>query len=195
MLEPWMVIALLAVAAISVAIGYSIGRSQNDGKEKLKQAEEELTQYKEQVAQHFGKTAELFDKLTHDYRDVYEHLAQSSENLCGDQVPRISADVPDGKLLASDHEVEPGTVDLQSKEPLEDSTGTAETAAHDSGEADQTAAENPATDASEANSYDTPASEPEADTPVTPPPAAEAVDADSMSEDDDSTGVSKLKRG
>ncbi len=102
MMEPWMVIALLAAAGIGVAIGFAWGRSQEDAREKQKQAEEELKNYKGQVAEHFGKTAELFDKLTHDYREVYEHLAQSSENLCGDQVPRITADVPQGKLLAED---------------------------------------------------------------------------------------------
>ncbi len=102
MMEPWMVIALLAAAAVGIAIGFAWGRSQDDAREKQKQAEEELKNYKGQVAEHFGKTAELFDKLTHDYREVYEHLAQSSENLCGDQVPRITADVPQGKLLAED---------------------------------------------------------------------------------------------
>ena len=102
MMEPWMVIALLAAAGVGVAIGFAWGRSQEDAREKQKQAEEELKNYKGQVAEHFGKTAELFDKLTHDYREVYEHLAQSSENLCGDQVPRITADVPQGKLLAED---------------------------------------------------------------------------------------------
>ena len=209
MLEPWIVFVLLAIAGIGIAIGYAIGRSQNDSREKQKKAEEELEQYKGQVAEHFGKTAELFDKLTHDYREVYEHLAQSSESLCGDQVPRISADVPKGKLLAEDSDgkqsagvtVEAASVAVSTaaagavaagesqdegaepvaEQPETRTESTAETAPAGPAEVP----EKPAATAAAETDDDGDAYAGSWKSPVVAPPAAEAVDADIMAEDDE----------
>jgi uncharacterized protein len=37
--------------------------------------------YRADVSQHFERTAELFDKVTADYRSLYEHLAMSARQL------------------------------------------------------------------------------------------------------------------
>ena len=110
-MEGWMWLVLASMFAVGGLLGYVLGRSKGDNHEKIRELEsslrdskDELQTYRGDVAQHFGKTAELFNQLTTDYRAVYEHLAASSEALCGDQVPKISAKVPDKKLLDADPE-------------------------------------------------------------------------------------------
>lgn len=52
---------------------------------ELERTREELREYKQKVNQHFQKTAQLFEDMTERYRDVYRHLAASSQELCGEQ--------------------------------------------------------------------------------------------------------------
>lgn len=56
---------------------------------ELERTREELGEYKQKVNQHFQKTAELFEDMTERYRDVYRHLAASSQDLCGEQPPAL----------------------------------------------------------------------------------------------------------
>ncbi|MAT64717.1 MAG: hypothetical protein CMN57_03645 [Gammaproteobacteria bacterium] len=56
---------------------------------ELERSREELDQYKQKVNQHFQKTAELFEDMTERYREVYRHLAASSQELCGEQPPAL----------------------------------------------------------------------------------------------------------
>ncbi len=105
-MEGWMWLVLASMFGVGGLLGYVLGRAKGDNlkevrdlEAKVAESEKALEEYKAQVAQHFGKTAELFNQLTTDYRAVYEHLAASSEALCGDQVAKISAEMPDKKLL------------------------------------------------------------------------------------------------
>ncbi len=89
-------IALPVLFAAGLGLGFLWGRSRTDEaqkakslEEELRQAREEMNRYKEQVAAHFATTAELMEKLTEDYRSVYQHLAESSEALCGADAPRL----------------------------------------------------------------------------------------------------------
>ena len=80
------IIGIVALAA-GALIGYLMGRSgDNSGQQKLvdqlNEAQQELSEYKEQVNGHFEKTADLVNNLTESYREVHQHLAQGSENLC-----------------------------------------------------------------------------------------------------------------
>ena len=50
----------------------------------LEEAEKNAEQYQEQVTQHFSHTAELFNGMTKQYREVYQHLAEGAEALCPD---------------------------------------------------------------------------------------------------------------
>lgn len=59
---------------------------------ELEQTREELNRYRQKVNQHFQKTAELFEDMTERYREVYRHLATSSEELCGEQPPALQYD-------------------------------------------------------------------------------------------------------
>jgi uncharacterized membrane-anchored protein YhcB (DUF1043 family) len=78
----------LALVAVGLALGFGIGRLWPSRKTKLAeleqerdQAHKELGTYREEVSAHFERTAELFDKVTADYRSLYEHLALSARQL------------------------------------------------------------------------------------------------------------------
>ncbi len=78
----------LALVAVGLALGFAIGRLWPSRKAKLAELEQERDQahtelgnYREEVSAHFERTAELFDKVTADYRSLYEHLALSARQL------------------------------------------------------------------------------------------------------------------
>ncbi|NGX14953.1 DUF1043 family protein [Wenzhouxiangella sp. XN24] len=78
----------LLVVAVGIALGFSAGRlwpgsaARVTALEKERnEAREDLQNYRQEVGQHFERTAELFDKVTADYRDLYEHLARSERQL------------------------------------------------------------------------------------------------------------------
>ncbi len=53
----------------------------NGSTASVKEVEEKLHNYQQDVEQHFAKTADLIDNLTNSYKDVFEHLSDSAENL------------------------------------------------------------------------------------------------------------------
>jgi uncharacterized protein len=78
----------LLVVAVGIALGFSVGRLWPGSAAKLTAlqrerdaAREDLRIYREEVSRHFQRTAELFDKVTADYRGLYEHLATSARQL------------------------------------------------------------------------------------------------------------------
>ena len=91
-------IGWLALIAVGIALGVAIGRAWPVRTAKMAQLEQEkeqarneLGQYREEVSAHFERTAELFDKVTADYRSLYEHLALSARQLGaieGESTPR-----------------------------------------------------------------------------------------------------------
>lgn len=93
--------------AVGVLIGFAVGRSKGDTsaprvkelEQQLDIANGEMQAYRGDVSQHFEKTATLFNQLTNDYREVYEHLANSSEQLCGDQVAKLKSLTSESKVL------------------------------------------------------------------------------------------------
>lgn len=83
---------LLLVGAGALIVGIVIGKLVASGSsansemaEELKQTQAELEEYKEKVTEHFSKTAELVNNMTESYRDVYRHLADSADQLCGNE--------------------------------------------------------------------------------------------------------------
>jgi uncharacterized membrane-anchored protein YhcB (DUF1043 family) len=78
----------LLVVAAAIALGFSAGRLWPGSKAKITELErdrdaarEDLRSYRQDVNMHFGRTAELFDKVTADYRGLYEHLALGARQL------------------------------------------------------------------------------------------------------------------
>ena len=125
-MEPnvWFILASMFV--VGATMGFIIGYTRNSDAKKvqkleseLEKAQKEMGQYRGQVTDHFDKTAELFNRLTHDYRDVYEHLAVSSQVLCGDQTAKITGEVPERDLLEAEPLVAESSVEQPSEEQKE----------------------------------------------------------------------------
>ena len=129
-MEGWMWLVLASMFGVGGAFGYILGRARGDNHHKIRELETslsesatELESYRAEVAQHFGKTAELFNKLTTDYKEVYEHLAASSEALCGDRATKLNAKVPDQSLLDATHS-KPGAKAEPAQEAPEEKTAS-----------------------------------------------------------------------
>ena len=85
-------------------------------KDEINRTREQLDGYRGEVVEHFTGTSQLLRDLTHQYREVYDHLAKGASSLCpegsvdfleGLQPERLSAgegDAPVGEALASSDE-------------------------------------------------------------------------------------------
>lgn len=145
-MEGYMWLILISMLGVGALFGFVIGRSKGDVsapkvrelEKSLHQANEEMRGYRAQVTAHFEKTATLFNQLTNDYREVYEHLANSSNTLCGAEAAKL-------KSLTADKNVLEG----QSEKAEQESAGseTAKAATTNSG---PSASPKPETEASEA---------------------------------------------
>lgn len=78
----------ILVVAVGIALGFSVGRLWRGSAARVTELErerdaarEDLRDYQQNVSTHFERTAELFDKVTADYRGLYEHLAVSARQL------------------------------------------------------------------------------------------------------------------
>lgn len=94
------------VFAIGGGAGFFIARQIKDQRtleleKQLETTQNKLTQYQDDVNNHFLKTSLLFNKLTDDYREVYEHLATGAQKLCNDKPLASALDLPDTKILAA----------------------------------------------------------------------------------------------
>lgn len=111
-MEAYIWLILASMLAVGILIGYFMGRSKGDTsapkvqelEDGIAQATQEMQDYRGQVTNHFEKTANLFNQLTNDYREVYEHLANSSEKLCGDQVAKLKGLTAETKVLQAEGE-------------------------------------------------------------------------------------------
>jgi len=56
-------------------------RKNNKPNTEVKEVQEKLDGYQQEVEKHFAKTADLIDNLTNSYKEVFEHLSESAENL------------------------------------------------------------------------------------------------------------------
>jgi len=85
-------IALLALGA-GLAVGWTMGTRKRSNRDvvieletRLERALESRADYEAEVAEHFGQAAQLLNKLTDDYRAVYNHLAAGADKLCDGEV-------------------------------------------------------------------------------------------------------------
>lgn len=100
----WMGISL--VFLLGGAAGYVTARNIKDQRtreleEKLEQTKTELADYRGEVDRHFLKTSLLFSKLTDDYREVYEHLANGAQTLCKDKPAISRLNLPEQQILTA----------------------------------------------------------------------------------------------
>lgn len=95
----WAVVCIV-LAAAGASLGYWFGnrrRAEESAKRDAVQAE--LDDYRKRVNEHFGETATRFHDLGRQYRELYEHMAVGSQELCkveaaGGKLPFALADRP-----------------------------------------------------------------------------------------------------
>ena len=106
-MEAYIWLILASMLGVGVVFGFFMGRSKGDTsapkvlelEQNLRDTKEEMQSYQSDVTHHFEKTATLVNQLTNSYREVYEHLATSSEKLCGGQVPKLASLAEETKVL------------------------------------------------------------------------------------------------
>ena len=95
---PSLLLAILVLGGTALA-GILWGRSSaRAAAQRCRELEAELTasqaalsQYRSEVAAHFSQTSELLRAMTHQYRTVYEHLAEGARTLCPEQATGLGA--------------------------------------------------------------------------------------------------------
>lgn len=80
--------AIIAAFVVGIILGYVILRATNISLQKqkkleadLKQASEKFDEQKQQLEKHFEQSAALLSTLAEDYKKLYSHLAQGSQQL------------------------------------------------------------------------------------------------------------------
>lgn len=78
----------LVVGLISGALAMRFGnrklRQQQALQDELEKSKTDLDQYRQELVNHFARSAELLDNMAKDYRQLYQHIATSSNNLLPD---------------------------------------------------------------------------------------------------------------
>jgi uncharacterized membrane-anchored protein YhcB (DUF1043 family) len=127
----------IAGVLVGTACGIGIGLLLRRGhRQRVAELENELARlqsdfdgYRDKVNQHFLTTSELVQKMTDSYRDVYEHLAAGSEQLCRSPVTTPSLDFTEQPVLEHPEQEPPareGSVNESSdieKDLVEDTDG------------------------------------------------------------------------
>ena len=55
---------------------------------RIAELEAELKAYQNKVADHFSTSAHLINRMTESYRNIHDHLAESANELCTDELTR-----------------------------------------------------------------------------------------------------------
>ncbi len=96
-------IAGFVSGAIIGAVGYAMfaGANRNDNvlTQKLADIEQGFQDYKNKVNDHFKQTAQLTHRMTETYRDIYDHLTTTANDLCDDETTCIA--IQDGLLSSA----------------------------------------------------------------------------------------------
>jgi len=100
----WMGAAIML--AIGGGAGFFVARQIKDKRtleleQQLEATQSKLTEYQSDVNRHFLKTSLLFNKLTDNYREVYEHLATGAQKLCNEKPLTTALDLPEAKILSA----------------------------------------------------------------------------------------------
>lgn len=74
----------LIIGALAMRYGNKTMRQQDAIKAELDTKKEELDTYRNELVSHFAQSAELLDNMAKDYRQLYQHMAKSSNELMPD---------------------------------------------------------------------------------------------------------------
>ncbi|ACS87398.1 MULTISPECIES: Z-ring associated protein ZapG [Musicola] len=72
------------IGAVAMRFGNRKLRQQQVLQSELEKNKTELEQYRQELVTHFAHSAELLDNMARDYRQLYQHMAKSSNNLLPD---------------------------------------------------------------------------------------------------------------
>jgi len=129
---------LLIVAGLVVGllVGFFVARSTSPERGQVKELElaleqekESLTNYRAKVSQHFSHTAELVEALAANSREIYSHLAEGSQELCGSEVASLKNG--DAAISLSANDVVKNKNDEEQSQKLEMESTTAENEKHE----------------------------------------------------------------
>ena len=116
----------LASLAVGLVIGTLIGRTLSGATkqrrtltEELRKKDDELKTYQHKVTEHFITTSELVNNLTHSYKEVHQHLADSAMTLTNPEVSNKLLEAGSGNLGIA-HTTNSSTID--SPQPPKDYT-------------------------------------------------------------------------
>ncbi|AKH90064.1 MULTISPECIES: Z-ring associated protein ZapG [Edwardsiella] len=74
----------LIIGALAMRFGNRKLRQQQALQDELEKSKTDLDQYRQELVNHFARSAELLDNMAKDYRQLYQHMATSSNNLLPD---------------------------------------------------------------------------------------------------------------
>jgi len=109
-----LLLGLLAGLGGGYVLFRNLERRKTGGKTAAELMQEHET-YRQEVQQHFGKTSDLFQSMTVQYRELYDHLAQGARSLCDTTQPAPVLDLENKALLPQQQDadeepqVEPST--------------------------------------------------------------------------------------
>jgi len=75
----------IAIGAVAMRFGNRKLRDQQVMQNEIEKSKNELEQYRLELTGHFARSAELLDNMATDYRQLYQHMAQSSNSLLPNQ--------------------------------------------------------------------------------------------------------------
>ena len=116
----------LASLAVGLVIGTLLGRTLSGATkqrrtltDELRKKDDELKTYQHKVTEHFITTSELVNNLTHSYKEVHQHLADSAMTLTNPEVSNKLLEAGSGSLGIT-HTADSSTID--SPQPPKDYT-------------------------------------------------------------------------
>ena len=75
----------IIIGAVAMRFGNRKLRQQQTLQHDLEKSKAELEEYRQELTSHFARSAELLDNMADDYRQLYQHMAKSSDHLLPNQ--------------------------------------------------------------------------------------------------------------
>lgn len=118
--------------AIGGGAGFFVARQIKDKRtleleQQLASTQNKLSEYQDDVNRHFLKTSLLFNKLTDNYREVYDHLATGAQKLCNEKPLTTALDLPETKILSAAVNTNTDAVITAEEKPNVDAVTSTET--------------------------------------------------------------------
>lgn len=121
--------AVIIAFFVGAVVGYLILLTTNANAKKqqklevdLNNATQKMEEQKQQLEKHFEQSAQLLSTLAEDYKKLYSHLAQSSQNLLPETTARLEFFQQAEQIAENKEECADENVELANTEPAGDTT-------------------------------------------------------------------------